>query len=239
MRAIIRCTPVRNLIYTGGWAHPFERTAPVVADVLAGAHVTSQITDCLATVRRALDLGNFDLLTVYACRFSMLDARYTDKQRAEYAERMPADVRRSIEAHIGRGGALLALHTATLCFDDWLGWQRLIGGGWVWGQTFHPPLDVVTVEPVGEHPIMFELEPFTVEDEHYRFLDVASATTVLAVTPSGGVAHPAMWTAGPRVFVDALGHDERSLTHPAHSTVLRRAARWLNGANDAAVRAQT
>jgi type 1 glutamine amidotransferase len=239
MRAIIRCTSVRNLIYTGGWAHPFERTAPAVADVLVGADVTSQITDSLATVRRALDLGNFDLLTVYACRFSMLDARYTDEQRAGYAEHIPADVRLAIEAHLDRGGALLALHTATLCFDDWPQWQQLIGGGWVWGRTFHPPLDVVTVDPVGEHPIMFELEQFTVEDEHYRLLDVAPVSTLLAVTPCDEVAHPAMWTAGPRVFVDALGHDERSLTHPAHSTVLRRAARRLTGASDTAVRAQT
>ena len=98
-----------------------------------------------------------------------------------------------------------------------------------------PSASCVTVDPVGVHPIMFEIEQFTVEDEHYRFLDVAPAATVLALTPCDGDAHPAMWTAGPRVFVDALGHDERSLTHPAHSNVLRRAARWLNGASDAAV----
>jgi type 1 glutamine amidotransferase len=239
MRAIIRCTPVRNLIYTGGWAHPFERTAPVVAGVLEGAGVTTQITDCLATVRRALDLGTFDLLTVYACRFSMLDARYTDEQRAEFAERIPADTQGAIESHARRGGAVLALHTATLCFDDWPGWQQLIGGGWVWGQTFHPALGAVEVEPVTEHPIMHDLAAFTVDDEHYRFLDVTSDATILAVTPADGVAHPAIWTAGSRVFVDALGHDERSLLHSAHATVLRRAARWLNGASDAAVRAQT
>lgn len=104
---------MRNLIYTGGWAHPFERTAPVVADVLAPAGVTTQITDCLSTVRRALDLGTFDLFTVYACRFSMLDARYTDEQRDEFAERISADTRDAIEAHTRRGGAVLALHTAT------------------------------------------------------------------------------------------------------------------------------
>lgn len=239
MRAIIRCTPVRNLIYTGGWAHPFERTAPVVAGVLESAGVTSQLTDRLSTVRRALDLGTFDLFTVYACRFSMLDARYTDAQRAEFAERIPAGTRNAIEAHARRGGAILALHTATLCFDDWPEWHRLIGGGWVWGQSFHPAVGAVAVEAAHEHPILHDLAAFTVEDEHYRFLHVTADATVLAVAPSDGVAHPTIWTAGPRVFVDALGHDERSLRHPAHATVLRRAVRWLNGASDAAIRAQT
>jgi type 1 glutamine amidotransferase len=239
MPAIIRCAAVRNLIYTGGWAHPFERTAPVLARVLEGADVTSHITDRMDTVRRALDLGNFDLFTVYACRFSMLDARYTEEQRAEYAQQIPPDVRTAIESHVRRGGGVLALHTATLCFDDWPEWQQLIGGGWVWGQSFHPPLAVVDVEPTAEHPIVHGVEPFAVDDEHYRCLDVASGSTVLAVAPFEGVAHPAMWTGRPRVFVDALGHDERSLTHPAHATVLRRAARWLAGASDDAVRAQT
>jgi type 1 glutamine amidotransferase len=239
MPAIIRCAAVRNLIYTGGWAHPFERTAPVLARVLEAADVTSQITDRMATVRRALDLGNFDLFTVYACRFSMLDARYTEEQREEYAERIPPDVRTAIDAHVRRGGGVLALHTATLCFDDWPEWQQLIGGGWVWGQSFHPPLAVVDVEPAREHPIVHGVAHFVIEDEHYRCLDVASGSTVLAVAPFEGVAHPAMWTAGPRVFVDALGHDERSLTHPVHATVLRRAARWLTGAGDDAVQAQT
>ena len=226
-------------MYTGGWAHPFERTAPVVADVLEPAGVTTQITDSLTTVRRALELGTFDLFTVYACRFSMLDARYTDEQRAEFAEQIPVDTRNAIEAHIRRGGALLALHTATLCFDDWSGWQQLIGGGWVWGQSFHPAIDAVAVEAAIAHPIMHDLDEFTVQDEHYRFLDVAADATILAVTPADGVDHPAIWTAGSRVFVDALGHDERSLLHSAHATVLRRAARWLNGASAAAVRAQT
>ena len=55
MPAIIRCAAVRNLIYTGGWAHPFERTAPVLARVLEGADVTSHITDRMDTVRRALE----------------------------------------------------------------------------------------------------------------------------------------------------------------------------------------
>jgi type 1 glutamine amidotransferase len=238
MAAIIRCTAVRNLIYTGGWAHPFDRTAPVLARVLEGANVTTQITDRLATVRRALDVGTFDLFTVYACRFSMLDDRYTDDQRAEYAEQIPPEIRCAIDAHVRRGGAVLALHTATLCFDDWPEWQQLIGGGWIWGQSFHPAIDVVAVEPAAEHPIVHGLAGFAVEDEHYRFLDVAPTSTIVAVTPSDGVSHPAMWTAGSRVFVDALGHDERSLTHPEHATVLRRAARWLTGASDAAVRAQ-
>ncbi len=220
---------MRNVIFTGGWAHPFERTAPVLASVLDVANIESDIGDDLDALGRALDSGAFDLLTVYACRFQMLDARYSDEQRRTYARTVPIEVREAIAAHVARGGGVLALHTATICFDDWPGWQELLGGGWVWGRSFHPELGEVTVVPTGRHPVVRGLETFTVADEHYHHLDVDGRAVVLAVAPDGDMDHPIVWTHGDRVLVDALGHDERSLTHPTHAALLQRAARWLSG----------
>jgi hypothetical protein len=80
---------MRNVIFTGGWAHPFERTAPVLATVLDNAGFESEIGDDLDALGRALDGGEFGLLTVYACRFQMLAARYSDEQRQTYARTVP------------------------------------------------------------------------------------------------------------------------------------------------------
>ena len=86
-----------------------------------------------------------DLLVVNACRFRMLDERYTDEQRDEWATEATPMVRQAIREHLPAGRPLLGLHAASICFDDWPEWADLLGGAWQWEPSGHGPVAPLTL----------------------------------------------------------------------------------------------
>ena len=160
-------------------------------------------------------------------------------ERAGWAFSLSAAGRAAITDHVARGGAVLAVHTATICFDDWPEWGDIVGGQWVWGTSGHPDLGPVrvTVRP-GAHAIVDGASDFDTVDEVYARMDVRPDVRPLATGRWEGEDHPLLWarTAGPaaaRVVYDALGHDERSYDQPVHRRILRQAARWLRAGGPA------
>lgn len=235
---------IRQLLITGGWAHEFERTAPHFAACAAQANIRTDTVDDLDDAVAALSSHDYDLVTVYACWFTMAHTRY-DEVRAHWARRTPSAFGDELMAHVEDGRGLLALHTAPICFDDWPAWGDLLGGRWNWNRSWHPAPGAVAVSldaPIGRrpHPIVDQLEPFEVIDERYTDLDVADDVEVLAW--SDAERQPAVWAhrfGAARIVVDTLGHDERSLDQLAHATILRRSMVWVAGFSDDAVRATT
>jgi len=231
---------MRNLMFTGGWAHDFERTAPILAEVLdsaakrAGAGCTSDVVTSVDEAADRLRVADYDLLTVYACQFQMLDARYTDADRAGFARSTSPAARAGIGAWLDAGGALLALHTAPICFDDWPAWPQYVGGAWDWSRSWHPSPAEMTIEVATEHDVTRGLSPFTVVDERYCDLWIDPAAEVLTRAAGDDGGQPSLWvlerTDGGRTVYDALGHDERSLTHPAHAELIGRSVSWLGSA---------
>ena len=63
----------RNLLLTGGIVHPFELVAPAMAGVLRGHGVESTVTEDIEGGLADLGRDRFDLLTLYALRWSMKD----------------------------------------------------------------------------------------------------------------------------------------------------------------------
>lgn len=223
----------RQLIISGGWAHPFDRTTPFLADVLRPAGFEATIANDVDEAADLVNRGSFDLLTVYACWFGMADARY-DEVRSIWARQTSTALRSGIDAHVAAGRGVLALHTAPICFDDWPRWPGIVGGVWNWQRSWHPQPGDLVVETDDQHPIVRGLGTFGVVDERYTDLDVSGEAEVIAWTVDGD-RQPAIWThlAGTaRVVYDALGHDERSLGHADHAVVLRRGALWAVGASD-------
>ena len=185
-------------------------------------------------------LDGASLFTVNALRWRMHGEKY-DAYRDEWAFSLDEVGRAQVTEFVSGGGGLLGLHTASICFDDWPGWGELLGGAWVWGTSHHPPPGAFGVEPTGErHPISRGLEAFEIEDEVYTDLSVAPGVAPLFVSDPATGRQPLVWarTVGRgRVVYDALGHDERSLGHESHRRLLRRAALWALGSDDAEVEA--
>jgi type 1 glutamine amidotransferase len=162
----------------------------------------------------------------------MLPERYAH-QRDEWAIDTPAHAPAALAAHLGRGGGVLAMHTACICFDDWPGWGDTLGGAWDWERSSHPPAGVVDVQVHADaHPIVAGLHDFDVHDEVYGFLRHPRPVVPLVTGAHGGAVHPLVWTAEhgtARVVVDTLGHSERSYAVDQHREIVRRAARWAAG----------
>lgn len=223
-----------NLILTGGWAHDFASSSSVLADVLAPV-ATSTIVDDMDGATNALDGGKFDVLTVYACWFTMTDSRYTDEQRAQWARTTSDGFRNAVGRHLRAGGGLCVLHTGILCFTDWDEWPKLVGGDWTWGRSWHPAPAQMRAEKTdhaGGHPIVDGIDRIDVFDERYCEIDARADSTVLMSSDGPEGRFPTVWvceeTGGRRAY-SSLGHDRVTLTEPTHARLLRRLVVWAGG----------
>lgn len=229
---------IRNLMLVGGPYHPADANAPSLTRQLAERGVTSDIEQDIEAGCDRLAKGNYPLLTVAALRWRMREPKY-DALRTQWALDLSEPAREAIRTHLRSGGALLAMHTASICFDGWPQWGEIVGGRWVWGQSGHDPFGDVEVQFDAAPPgsIAAGLASFECRDEVYERQWLAPGVQPLAharnrVSASGqpGAWAPVLWThswEGGRVVYDALGHDAQSLDHPVHQQLLARAIDWL------------
>ncbi|RMF10984.1 MAG: ThuA domain-containing protein [Alphaproteobacteria bacterium] len=233
-----------NLILTGGIFHPFETAAPALAELLSEVGIDSVVRwDVDEALAEMADGAAYDLVTVYALRWRMLDHEKYEPYRAEWAMSLSSAARTALSAHVRSGGGLLGLHTATICFDDWPEWPELLGGRWVWGRSHHPPVGPVQVRlDTRGHPLTRGLDDFSLQDEVYHHLDMVPDAVALATAdnPEGEGPQTVIWAHtvdSGRVVYDALGHDAAALRAPVHSRILQRAAAWATGRSDKQVEA--
>lgn len=218
------------LVVTGGHSHPPELSVPALRGVLGGLGLDTVVATDVEGALCAPDLPAHRLLVVNALRWTMADPGYAE-HRDRWALSLSPAAREALTDWVEAGRPLLALHTALVCFDDWPGWGRLIGGAWDWSRSSHPPVGAVGVRCDPHHPATAGLGPFEVEDECYRDLRLEDDVEVVATaTVDDDPPQPAAWvrrTAGVRVATSTLGHDQRSLDHPAHRSLLTALGGWL------------
>lgn len=220
-----------NLILTGGINHDFLDTAHAIAEVLAEAQFRSTIVDDLSAGFKMLDDSDFDLVTLFALRWRMLDDDKYIPDRARWAYEISDGDRHILSHHVINGGGLLGLHTAAICFDTWPEWPELLGAAWVWRETFHPPPAELLVRKAGDHAVTRGLEDFHVIDELYHHLWSSPNSAPLLVTESADDRSQqqiafASEASGGRVVYSALGHDRESVTTKGHARFLQQAANW-------------
>lgn len=224
---------MRAVLLTGGIYHDFASMAAATAGMLAADGVAVEIVGSPAKLVAALQRAPADLLVVQALRWRMLGNEKYEPFRGEWAYQTGDDLVAAVTAHVAGGGGVVALHTGCICFDDWAGWHAILGGGWVWGKSYHAPgLEAVHVTPVSGHPVTAGVLPFTVSDEHYRDLALHPDTTVLAHgVAAEGVTYPVAWARSGDIFAGravtlTTGHDLASLIEPAQARFIRQAAFW-------------
>jgi len=221
--------PLTHLILAGGIFHDFAASSEALATVLAPLGIESRIEWDLEAGLAGLAESPVDLLSINALRWEMIGEKY-DPYRDTEAFTPSQSARSALQHYLTTGGALLGLHTASICFSDWPEWQSLLGGRWVWGSSWHPAPEPVTIstEP---NTALSHLPAFTVHDELYSDLALDPDTVVLAtgVSPAMVTPQPVFWqhqVGQGRVVYDALGHDSASLNHPTHARLLRDAIQW-------------
>lgn len=214
-------------------AHDFAATGAALAELatLAGHDVT--VSDDPDATAAALSDG-VDALVVDGLWWRMEGAVY-DPWRERHAYSPPTETRRALLAFVEGGGGLLAVHTTSICFDDWPEWGDVVGGAWQWGVSSHPPVGPATVRVSSSHPIVAGLpEQISLEDEVYGDLAIREGVEVHATarrTPDDD-EQPLVWThrfgAG-RVVYDGLGHDAASIRQRDHARLLTQALAWITG----------
>ena len=222
---------MRNVMLIGGIYHPFEEAAPVLAELFADLGIESVITS--DAEEAVAELETADMFTLYALRWRMLnDEKYVPFLR-EWAFELPEAHADIIQNFVEEGGAMLGLHTASICFDTWYGFPKLLGGGWRWGETFHPPIGDIEVRTASDHPATTDLGSFTLRDEVYHGLAIENDSQILLEgrVPDGDW-QPISWAhevAEGRVLYSALAHDKASLQCAPHAQFIRQAVSWLIG----------
>lgn len=212
----------RAAVLVGGWAHPAAQTGPPLVAALGAAGLETALAEHPDQLTTLLDDEAFDLLVVHGCYFTMTDDRYSEEQRDQYRYRTSPNLRAAVTRHLAAGRPLLALHTAVLCFDDWPQWTALLGVGWDWSRSFHPPPGPLSVDVAAtDHALAGGLgRGFTVEDERYTHLPAtvpADRIDMVLTTDAEGSTHPVAWTTQPvepsggLVVGCTLGHDESTL----------------------------
>ncbi|TDQ51799.1 hypothetical protein EV188_108160 [Actinomycetospora succinea] len=231
---------MRAVVLSGGLTHDFPATTSCLAELLAPLGVEVEVHEGTAGVDSALlALPRADLLVVNALRWTMTGPGVPDRYREKAGEEgaSPSDAARAaFDAHLARGGGVLAMHTAALCFDDWPGWADALGARWVWGHSQHPPLGpVVDVSVTGDDALVHGVDCFSLVDEVYGDMELADDLDPLLAAPQPGPdgrVMPLFWArehGGGRVVYDALGHHPPSYAVREHAEIVTRAARWALG----------
>lgn len=222
----------RALVLTGGFPrdHSFSTTGPLLEALGAAGletEVSSEVDEALAGLAVRDDVS---LLVTNVLHWTMGASAYAPF-REEHGFSPAAPARAGFEAHLRRGGGVLAMHTSVISFDDWPEWAACLGARWLWGVSGHPPVGPLHVEvATGSHAVVQDAVSFELVDELYGGLELATDVVPLAWGRVEADRQPVLWArrhGHAAVVTDLLGHDLRSYESAAHVAILVRAARWL------------
>jgi uncharacterized protein len=213
---------VKALVLGGGsHGHEFEATTAALVATLTRHGLAPTVVTEPDDAWQALAVNDFDLFAVNALRFRMKHERY-DHLREKWRYDTPGLADEALERHLAHGGAILAMHTSIICFDDFPLWSETLGRRWSWepdALSWHPDLGPITIDPVGS-------AAFSVTDERYTDLIDLAAFEPLA-TCDGEVIAWRRQQGSSRIGVDTLGHDVEGYSHPAHAALLDSIVDWL------------
>lgn len=220
----------RACILTGGFGHPFEETTPILqAQAEAAGWEVDCETDLDCLIAR---LDGIQLVIVNALWWTMTQHEKYAPHRPQWAYHARAEQIEALNRFVADGGRLLVMHTGTICWDNQPLWQAIMGGGWQWGESHHPPLGelVIDLTDAGQTFVPQCRPHFTLIDEGYRHLWPQPDCLILATARGDEGDQPVVWVRDHgrgSVAVDALGHDARSLTAEDHAALLGALFDWL------------
>lgn len=216
-------------------AHDFVASGAALARIATDLHHDVQVVthpDQAAGLLRGEGDDAIDALVVDGLWWRMSGDAY-DQWREEFGYSPSQYTRDTLCSFVADGGGMLAVHTTSICFDDWPEWGDVVGGAWQWGVSSHPPVGPVTARVVDSHPVVDGLPAeLTLRDEVYGDMAVRDGVQVLAVAKRNehDADQPVVWThsyGNGRVVFDGFGHDSDSLSQTHHAQLLGQALTWV------------
>lgn len=210
----------RILLILGGMYHDFEGFAAAMRLLLEGAgHALDPTYDLDALTQ--LDRSDYDLVMSYTSL-----SPHREGQDDKTPETLSGDQVRGLTHWVQSGGALLAMHGATVSGTNNPDMRTLLGGVFI----THPPQFSFMVYPLHRrHPITEGVEAFAVKDEFY-IEDYDESIDVHMVANDRGEAYPMVWTRNEgqgRVAHIAMGHGPAVWRLPPYQQLILQAVTWL------------
>ena len=199
----------------GGWYHDSDRFAPMLKAALAPDGFNFSYTTDAADLNAAT-LAKYDALLIYSNHRAIA----TSQEKA-------------LIDFVAGGKGLIALHSASFCFQNSTAYAGLLGAQF----ERHGTGEFMATFVNPSHPVLAGLQPFQAWDETYVHTKLSPDRTILMERAEGAGREPWTWvrTQGKgRVFYTAYGHDERVWGHPTFQALLKNAITWAIGADVAA-----
>jgi len=221
-----------NLLLMSGGRHPYEESTPVLKGFLESAgHTVTVREDAEALTDGTLNKSDVLIFNTLREGDMALDAAQQN----------------ALKGYISSGNGFVCIHISGCVPDTWNEYGEITGGGWVMGQSFHPPYSNFSVDVVnGSHPCASSISAFNTDDELYMNIDYRDGNDVFITADfQGGVygknragaedmemeggTFPLAWTrsygAG-KVFVTLLGHDGKSHQNEGFQKLLLNGVDW-------------
>ncbi len=206
-----------NLLLVTGGKHPYEESTPVLQAFIEEAGHTTTVSESAAEL--AGDLSGFDAIVLNTLRQEVTGNDFDDAQRSGF------------ENYVASGGSLLSIHISAASCPEWSQMKKITGGGWVLGESWHPPFGwfEVFIENAN-HPITTGVSNFWTYDECYCGLDLQPEIDAFMHGVVEGDEKPLGWThqfGKGKVANIALGHAGSSQQHPQFQKLILNALKYL------------
>jgi len=210
----------RMLIILGGRYHDFDGFARTMKSLFE-AHDWAVEATYELDVLTHLDRANYQLVLSYTCL-----SKNAPEQETPTPERLTDEQVHGLAGWVQNGGALLAVHCATVVGDSNSDLARLLGGAFI----SHPAPLTFTIFPVlDQHPITNGVSVFDVHDEFYIERCEPSITIHMSAVYEGKT-YPMVWSKSDgvgRVAHIAPGHFPEVWKHLLYQRLMIQAVNWL------------
>lgn len=200
-----------NLLLLTGGKHPYEETTPVMTDFLQEANHSVTVSESASELSGSLDA--FDAIVLNTLRQPDTDNDLPDAER------------NGLKSYVESGGGLVSVHISAASCPDWSDMKKITGGGWVLGESWHPPFgwfEVFVSNP--NHQLAQGVETrFWTYDECYCGLDIQPGIDVFMHGVVEGENRPLGWShsyGNGKVANIALGHAGSSQLHPSFQRLI-------------------
>lgn len=138
---------------------------------------------------------------------------------------LTAETQSAFRSFVQAGGGLFLIHGG-VCYRDLAEMREVTGGAFL----SHPEACPVRIHPKVGHPLVVNVETFSVQDEHYVMALDAKEVEVFLRSRSEHGTQPAGWirTQGEgRVCALTPGHNREVWLHREYQTLIRNGLVWL------------
>jgi len=141
------------------------------------------------------------------------------------------EVKSALKELVWNGKGLISLHISPASCPDWDEMKKITGGGWVLGESWHPPFGWFKVYiSDNNHPLSKDVKDFWTYDECYCDLNIQKNINVFMHGIVDKEIKPLGWSlkyGSGKVANIALGHAGASQSHPMFQQLVLNAVDFI------------